>query len=594
MSTSTRILVVASLVVAALGSGILVGAGSPLGAGVVSANIDLPEPEPEPGPEPELPSPEPEPEPEPEPSPEPSPSPGPEPTLPPEDDGDDEEGEEDADSGFGEDCRPWQLDCYVVAAFRAWIAETVADFVNAQMMGTAMTLMLMTPPTSGIEAVWSTARTIVNSAFVLIVTLTGILVMGRQTAQTSTGIKEILPRLLFAFVTANASWIIVEQLSQAGNAISLAIVGDTADPDSVTDAFERFLDDPLTEGLIIVQLMLLSSVAGIIVLFTVIIRIMLWILLTAAAPLALAAHSLPQTEGLARLWWRAIGALLIMQISQSLTMRIIMTLFLTRDGISIFDPEGTAGSIMDLGVLMASLYVMIRIPFWAGKRVFNYHASPLVKGAKFAASLALLKFGLGKAALGKAVGNKAGAKAAAGRTAGARPTGQTWRYRPPKKPKWVQPELPYSWPRVPQGRQETLPGIDDQIDWPARRRARERRRWIQPPLPQGGAPTPRSSQPRQETIPGLEPPAPPRVGRQDPIPGLEEPPVSRQPALFAVTDEMRRPPRRDPPPESPRARAERLRTQNRVPHPSPPGRWEPVYAPRQRRRTRRNRNRRRR
>jgi hypothetical protein len=41
-----------------------------------------------------------------------------------------------------------------------------------------------------------------------------------------------------------------------------------------------------------------------------VVRVALLILLVAAAPLALICHALPQTEGLARLWWRATAACL--------------------------------------------------------------------------------------------------------------------------------------------------------------------------------------------------------------------------------------------------------------------------------------------
>src|SRR5699024_1281744 len=158
---------------------------------------------------------------------------------------------------------------------------------------------------------------------------------------------------------------------------------------SVSQAIARFLTNPAQEGYLAISFMLMSVLAGVIHVFTVVIRLMLWVLLTAAAPLALAAHALPQTEGLARLWWRALGALLIMQIGQALVMRIVMTLFLQRQGLSYFDPGGSGGAVIELMVLVASLYVLIRVPFWAGKQIFNPSASPLVKGAKIATSLLL-------------------------------------------------------------------------------------------------------------------------------------------------------------------------------------------------------------
>ena len=383
----------------------------------------------------------------------------------------------------------------VVNGFFGWINEVVADFLNSGLMLAGVSMMLMTPSSSGIQSVWEASAGIVNTSFVLIVTAAGVLVMGHQTVQTSTGIKEILPRLVLAFIAVNASWFLCQQLGLLASAVSVAILGDTADEGSVNQAMARVLSNPRDEGLITAGFMLMAAVAGVIFVFTVIIRLMLWILLTAAAPLALAAHALPQTQGLARLWWRAIGALLIMQVGQALVLRMVMTLFLEREGLSMFDPLGTAGSLIELQVLLACLYVLIRVPFWAGKQIFNPSASPLVKGAKLATSILLFKgLGVGKAAAGQKAGKaltSAKSGAVGQRIASARPPSGPAPRTPstPGTPRWRQPELPgmrsrsSAGPGPATGRQKPVPGIDSQIDPGEQQRLRERRRWVQPPCP---------------------------------------------------------------------------------------------------------------
>lgn len=495
----------------------------------------------------EEPSPEPSPEPEPEPEPEEEtpPQPGPGPDDPPEDEDEQEPSPELPSETGGEggyDCAPMDVPCMIFS----WFNQVITDFLNNGLMVSGMSMMLTTPSSTGIQSVWETSAGIVNTSFVLIVTVAGVLVMGHQTVQTSSGIKEILPRLVLAFIAVNASWFICQQLGQLGNSISMAILGNSADGESVTLAMARFLDSPFQEGFITIAFMLMSTLAGVIFVFSVVIRLMLWVLLTAAAPLALAAHALPQTEGLARLWWRAIGALLIMQVGQALVMRIVMTLFLQREGLNSFDPDGSGGAGIELMVLFASLYVLIRVPAWAGKQIFNPSASPLVKVAKIATSLLLFKgMGLGKAAAGAKAGKAmSGAKSgAAGQRAAATRPPSGAAPSTPKTPRWHQSALPGMRPGSSAGSgratdsQQPVPGIDSQIDPEKQQRVRERRRWVQPTLPSGEPARPPHH--RQEALPGME--STPR-GHQDPLPGMSRPSQARREALFEPTPRMRHAP----------------------------------------------------
>jgi hypothetical protein len=55
---------------------------------------------------------------------------------------------------------------------------------------------------------------------------------------------------------------------------------------------------------------------------TCVVRALLVVFLVVAAPVMLAAHALPQTEGLARLWWRAMAACLGVQLVQALALAV--------------------------------------------------------------------------------------------------------------------------------------------------------------------------------------------------------------------------------------------------------------------------------
>ncbi len=57
------------------------------------------------------------------------------------------------------------------------------------------------------------------------------------------------------------------------------------------------------------------------------VRASLIVLFVCAAPLMLLGHGLPQTEGMARLWWRVMLALLGVQVAQALTLAAAVHVF---------------------------------------------------------------------------------------------------------------------------------------------------------------------------------------------------------------------------------------------------------------------------
>ncbi|GAA1748550.1 hypothetical protein [Streptomonospora arabica] len=410
LAVAAAVLLVLALVAAATGE-------APATAAVAAVAAPAP-PQPSPGAEPEPPQQPEEPSPEAEPSPEPSPAPGPEPT-PPEDDGD---GDGDGENGDGsqtgtpqgQECGSFDYACRMQAAVNGWLAGIVADLVNAGLAQAAIAMLWTPEPTPGVEQGRTAALVVANTAYVLLVTLAGILVMANPTVQTSTSLKEVLPRLVLGFVAANASALLVGFLADVSNALVRALLGDAARRESVANAIDRTLQDPMGEMLVLV---LLAVIAGVLVLFfqaAVIARTMLWLLLSAAAPLALACHALPPLEGTARLWWRAMGALLAIPIAQALALRVLVEVFLMREEVDLVEVGGAAGSIIDVLVLITALYVLVRIPFWAFKQVFGYQSSPLAKAARIAVSVLVLRN------LGRAF---AGPRGGSGTLAGAGPRG---------------------------------------------------------------------------------------------------------------------------------------------------------------------------
>ncbi|MBB5429951.1 hypothetical protein [Nocardiopsis composta] len=510
--------------------------------------------------------------------------------------------EEEPETPEQESCGFFDYACKVRQAFNGWLAGVVAELINMQLLSVAVATLATPLPYPGVEDSWGTSLAVANSLYVLAVTAGGVLVMTNPTVQTSVSVKELLPRLLLGFVAANISWFLCGVAARLANAVVLALLGQAATPETAADTIARMLSNPVGELVVMIILLLVASLLVVFFSLAGLIRIMLWLGLIVAAPLALACHVLPQTEGVARLWWRAVGALLLIPIAQALVLRLAVDLLLGREEmLGLLDMGDMAGSLLDVLLVICCMYILVRIPFWVFKRVFNYQASPLLRIAKFAVQMLVFR-SIGKAlAAGRA--GRAVQKTAAVRPPRRAPAPAPTVPRPqesaaPRRPRWQQPELPLEFPKPkpPAPEQRPLPGIDRGIDPAEQKRAAQRRRWVQPPLP-GGALGRRSRPPwsRQDPIPGLRIPR----WRQEPIPGVRTPPQAKQGVLFEATPQMRRPARRSssgpgsvprppspdqrrkpmPDPRQPRQRPTRPQPEPRFPR--PPGVPKPIPYSRQ-------------
>jgi hypothetical protein len=156
---------------------------------------------------------------------------------------------------------------------------------------------------------WTTSLAIADSAYVLLAVIGGVIVMGHETVQTSYTAKDIAPRLVTGFLTANLSLVLISRATSLANALSAALAGDGVTPATAASAVLGILTAPLSGGgVFLVLLALAAAVLALVLAVVYVLRLMALVLLTAAAPLALACYALPQTAWAARWWWRALTA----------------------------------------------------------------------------------------------------------------------------------------------------------------------------------------------------------------------------------------------------------------------------------------------
>jgi hypothetical protein len=312
------------------------------------------------------------------PSPAASPGPSPPPAAP-------AAGTSSASCGF------LDVSCEIGNAVTSWFAALARDALKPLLTLVGETL-LSSPQAGAIPAVhsmWTTSLAIADSAYVLLAVIGGVIVMGHETVQTSYTAKDIAPRLVTGFLTANLSPILISQATTVANALSAALAGSGVTPATAAAALLGTLTAPLSGGgIFLVLLALAAAVLALVLVVVYILRLMALVLLTAAAPLALACYALPQTAWAARWWWRALTAALAIQVAQALVLTAAVRVFSSAGWIPL---NGTSSSLLPVLTAICLLYIMMRIPWWISRPVLSsFGPSPIRRAARFAFYAAVL------------------------------------------------------------------------------------------------------------------------------------------------------------------------------------------------------------
>ncbi len=351
-------------------------------------------------------------------------------------------------------CGFFNFGCQVGHAIDSWFADLVKSAINPLFALLGQTL-LSTPQVGGfgtVRGLWTGSLVIADTCYVLLVLAGGLIVMGHQTVQVSYAVKDIAPRLVVGFIAANLSLLLAGKAIAFADGMSAALAGQGLDPAAAGAMLRSLIERVIGEGSMFFILLALFAVALVLVLTIIYVaRLMLTVVLIAMAPLALACHALPQTEGFARWWWRAFAGILAIQSAQALVLVAAARIFFTEQWAPLIVGPlgGDAGTAAFEGVqLLCLLYILIRIPFWIYRRVWSTGGrSPLRSAVRFVFAAAVLRRVApvlsGRA--GRAPGGRAG-------TGGRRGPGGTGP-RGPSVPR------PGQGPQRPGGRGGTQPGL---------------------------------------------------------------------------------------------------------------------------------------
>src|SRR6185369_7401927 len=124
----------------------------------------------------------------------------------------------------------------ITNAITSFFKDLVLDGLNPLLDLLGRTL-LTTPEPSDLPAIgelWSTSWTITVAAYGLLIMAGGIIALSYQTTQTSTSIKEILPRIPIGFLAAGFSQLLAAKAIELTNPLPAAILGGGVDPNTAS------------------------------------------------------------------------------------------------------------------------------------------------------------------------------------------------------------------------------------------------------------------------------------------------------------------------------------------------------------------------
>ncbi|MEU5565550.1 conjugal transfer protein TrbL family protein [Micromonospora musae] len=249
-----------------------------------------------------------------------------------------------------------------------WLATAILATLDA-LFGVISGALLVTPDVTGlpqVQALTGRSVLVVDTVFVLAFVAAGVLTMTAGGGEDSRyTIKDLLPRLIVGFVATHFSQPWCATLIDLANAMTGALTAPGGDADGALQAIRSHIGGGRDK---VAALLFVVCVAIIAVLlaataFSVIVRFAVVLVLTAAAPLALACHALPQTDPVARLWWRSYAGVLAVPVVQGFT--LYAGHWMLTDPQHLLPVLGLPvepGGVLNLFIVMVMLWTTVRVP----------------------------------------------------------------------------------------------------------------------------------------------------------------------------------------------------------------------------------------
>ncbi|PWR16159.1 hypothetical protein DKT69_07160 [Micromonospora sicca] len=249
-----------------------------------------------------------------------------------------------------------------------WLAAAILACLDA-LIGVISSALLITPNVTAlpqVQALTGRSVLVVDTVFVLAFVAAGVLTMTAGGDERSRyTIKDLAPRLIVGFVAAHFSQLWCGMLIDLANALTAALTTPEGDSDGALRAIRTHITAGQDKTAVLLFVVCVAIIAVLLAgtAFSVIVRFAVVLVLTAFAPLALAGHALPQTDPVARLWWKAYAGTLAVPVVQGFT--LYAGQWMLTDPAHLLPVLGLPvdpGGIINLFVVMVMLWTTLRVP----------------------------------------------------------------------------------------------------------------------------------------------------------------------------------------------------------------------------------------
>ncbi|MCK9921915.1 hypothetical protein MXD61_08460 [Frankia sp. AgPm24] len=262
----------------------------------------------------------------------------------------------------------------VADAINGWLASLATSALAPVMHLLGATVLSTEDVTTrpAIRQMWWDNIAIADALMLLVLTVGALLAMSHDTLQTRTTAKELGPRLVVGFVVAHVSLPLMSLAIGLSNGISQAIAGQKITADGIGAALTTTLRVNKAAPFIVLILLCVAALAIALVVGWAV-RLLVLMMLAVAAPLMLIWHGLPQTAGLARLWWRALAGCLAVQVSHALLLLVGLRVLLADPGHAL---APNSGSLLNILLACGMFVLALRLEAWITRMVLASTGGP--------------------------------------------------------------------------------------------------------------------------------------------------------------------------------------------------------------------------
>ena len=256
-----------------------------------------------------------------------------------------------------------------------WLAERLQNALGWLVQFLASTFFTSPDVTvfPQVQALADRSAVVVDAAFGLAVITAGAIGMTHGGFQIRYALKDLIPRLVFAFVASAFATQLCAGVIQVANATTTAMIGQTSSGSRVIEFVTTRLAhaswDPTSRPLLAI-IALIIVVVFFQLLFTWFARVATLLVLAGTAPLALACYALPHTQPVADLWWRTLAGVLVTPLLQGAVFSTGVDLLLDPGHNLAISAGLPAGSdALNLFLIACLLMVTVRIPKLVARHV---------------------------------------------------------------------------------------------------------------------------------------------------------------------------------------------------------------------------------